>query len=64
MNKNDADNSLEWASQAYALLKQKQKEEQQILEKQTEEQQVLEKETPEKRDTNKRKGDFKEIYKD
>ena len=39
----DSDNSLEWASQAYALLKKRQEEQKQELQKQEEQKQELQK---------------------
>ncbi len=48
MTNTDSDNSLEWAAQAYALLKKRQEEQKQELEKQEEQKQELEKQEEQK----------------
>ena len=48
MTNTDSDNSREWASQAYALLKKRQEEQKQELEKQEEQKQELEKQEEQK----------------
>ena len=49
----DSDNSLEWASQAYALLKKRQEEKKQELQKEEEKKQELQKEEEKKQELQK-----------
>ena len=51
MTNTDSDNSREWASQAYAILKKRQEEQKQELEKQEEQKQELEKQEEQKQDS-------------
>ncbi len=53
MNNTDSDNSLEWASQAYALLKKRQEEQKQELQKQEEQKQELQKQEEQKQELQK-----------
>ena len=50
MTNTDSDNSREWASQAYALLKKRQEEQKQELQKQEEQKQELQKQEEQKQE--------------
>ena len=53
MTNTDADNSREWAAQAYALLKKRQEEQKQELQKQEEQKQELQKQEEQKQELQK-----------
>jgi len=59
----DADNSREWAAQAYALLKKRQEEQKQELEKQEEQKQELEKHEEQKQELQKQEEQKQELQK-
>ncbi len=59
----NADNSREWATQAYALLKKRQEEQKQELEKQKEQKQELEKQKEQKQELEKQKEQKQELEK-
>jgi len=63
MTNTDPDNSLEWAAQAYALLKKRQEEEKQELQKQEEDKQELQKQEEDKQELQKQEEDKQELQK-
>ena len=61
MTNTDSDNSREWASQAYALLKKRQEEQKQELQKQEEQKQELQKQEEQKQELQKQEEQKQEL---